>query len=61
MPAEVGDSVRAGVPLIVLEAMKMQLNVTALGDGVVEDIQVKDGEQVTSGQVLAVLEAADAG
>ena len=61
MPAEVGDSVRAGVPLIVLEAMKMQLNVTALGDGVVEDIQVKDGQQVTSGQVLAVLEAADAG
>ena len=61
MPAEVGDSVRAGVPLIVLEAMKTQLNVTALGDGVVEDIQVKDGEQLTSGQVLAALEAADAG
>jgi biotin carboxyl carrier protein len=60
MPAEVGDSVRAGVPLIVLEAMKMQLNVTALSDGVVEDIRVKDGEQVTSGQILAVPEAADA-
>jgi biotin carboxyl carrier protein len=53
-----GDSVAAGQPLIVLEAMKMQHAVLAPGDGVVAEVRVKEGEQVAAGQVLAVLEAA---
>jgi propionyl-CoA carboxylase alpha chain len=53
-----GDSVAAGQPLIVLEAMKMQHAVLAPGDGVVAEVRVKEGGQVAAGQVLAVLEAA---
>jgi biotin carboxyl carrier protein len=37
------------------------MQLAAPSDGVVADIRVKEGEQVTSGQVLAALEAADVG
>jgi propionyl-CoA carboxylase alpha chain len=56
--AAAGDSVLAGQPMIVLEAMKMQHAVLAPGDGVVTEVRVKKGEQVAAGQVLAVMDAA---
>jgi propionyl-CoA carboxylase alpha chain len=54
--AAAGDSVAAGQPLVVLEAMKMQHAVLAPGPGVVAELRVKEGEQVAAGQVLAVME-----
>ncbi len=59
-----GGAVTAGQPLVVLEAMKMQHTVLAPADGVVAELRVKEGDQVTTGQVLAVmaeLEHPDAG
>jgi propionyl-CoA carboxylase alpha chain len=41
----------------VLEAMKMEQTVSAPVGGVVAELRAKAGEQVSTGQVLAVLEA----
>ena len=50
-----GDRVERGRPVLVLEAMKMQHTVTAPHDGVVTDVLVTAGAQVTAGSVLAVV------
>ncbi|MBP2370492.1 ATP-binding protein [Pseudonocardia parietis] len=55
--ATVGDAVRAGQPLVVLEAMKMEHTVAAPGDGVLGELGVAPGDQVETGQVLAVVDA----
>ncbi|HET8643818.1 MAG TPA: biotin carboxylase N-terminal domain-containing protein [Pseudonocardiaceae bacterium] len=52
---EPGDPVRAGQPLVVLEAMKMQHAVAAPADGVVRSVNVSVGAQVEGGNVLAVV------
>ena len=51
----VGDPVRLGQPLLVLEAMKMRQTVAAPADGVVTDLRVAVGRQVDTGAVLAVV------
>ena len=51
-----GDSVAAGEPVLVLEAMKMQHTIHAPADGVVGDL-VEVGQQVATGDVLAVVSA----
>jgi geranyl-CoA carboxylase alpha subunit len=55
--AKPGDRVRRGQRIIVLEAMKMQHEITAARDGVIETVRVKDGDQVAARQVLAALAA----
>ncbi|WP_273735341.1 acetyl/propionyl/methylcrotonyl-CoA carboxylase subunit alpha [Mycolicibacterium septicum] len=50
-----GSEVTAGSTIIVLEAMKMEHTVRAPADGVVSTIAVRAGDQVESGQVLAVV------
>jgi propionyl-CoA carboxylase alpha chain len=52
---EAGADVRAGDPVLVLEAMKMQHTVRAPDDGVVSELPVKAGDQVAAGTVLAVV------
>jgi propionyl-CoA carboxylase alpha chain len=51
-----GDTVRAGQPLLVLEAMKMQHPVVAPAAGVVRSLGVEVGAQVDAGAVLTVIE-----
>lgn len=51
----VGDQVKAGQLLCLLEAMKMENEIVAPEDGVVSAIQVKQGEQVEAGAVLITL------
>jgi len=53
-----GDVVQAGQVVVILEAMKMEHAVTAPHDGVVADLDVRQGDQVTRGQRLAVVEPA---
>ncbi len=53
------EPVRAGVALVVLEAMKMEHEIVADRDGIVRSIEVTIGETVAEGQVLAVLDAGD--
>jgi propionyl-CoA carboxylase alpha chain len=55
---EAGQTVGAGDPVLVLEAMKMQHTVSAPYAGVVTEVNVKAGAQVASGEVLAVVEEA---
>jgi acetyl-CoA carboxylase carboxyltransferase component len=50
------ETVPAGAPLLVLEAMKMEHEVLTHSDGVVRRVEVAVGDAVEEGQVLAVLE-----
>lgn len=51
----VGDEVKAGQGLLVMEAMKMEHTIKASHDGVVEDICFKEGELVDGGVELVKL------
>ncbi len=51
-----GDVVEKGQLLLVLEAMKMEHQITAPRDGTVADILVAVGDQVANGQPLVALE-----
>ncbi|MGW5720443.1 acetyl/propionyl/methylcrotonyl-CoA carboxylase subunit alpha [Amycolatopsis sp. NPDC003865] len=50
-----GDVVKAGTPLLVVEAMKMEHTVTAPIDGVVSELPVRAGHQVALDETLAVV------
>jgi propionyl-CoA carboxylase alpha chain len=52
----VGEAVRAGQLLVVLEAMKMEHAVHATSDGTVIELSVAEGDQVETGRVLVVVE-----
>ncbi|HUR15471.1 MAG TPA: biotin carboxylase N-terminal domain-containing protein [Mycobacteriales bacterium] len=54
---EVGDEVKAGDVLLVLEAMKMEHGIKADSDGTVGEVLVTSGQQVDAGAVLAVVAA----
>ncbi|MBE0430713.1 MAG: pyruvate carboxylase subunit B [Dehalococcoidia bacterium] len=51
----VGDTIRAGDPLLILEAMKMQNSVPAPVDGAVKALNFRPGDTVNMGDVLAVI------
>lgn len=51
----VGDSVKLGQVVVILEAMKMETEVVAGCDGVVESILVKKGDAVDTDAALVVL------
>ena len=51
----VGDTVKAGQPVVVLEAMKMENDIVAPVDGKVTSIVVKKGDAVNSGDVMATI------
>ena len=53
--AKVGDTVTANDNILILEAMKMENEIPAGRDGKVIDIRVKEGANVNSGDVLAVI------
>jgi len=54
--ARVGDRVSKGDVLVVLEAMKMEMLVESPGDGVISEICITDGAQITAGQPLVLLD-----
>ena len=51
----VGDAVTAGQTLLVVEAMKMQNELRAPRDGIVERVTVGDGATIDLGDILVVL------
>jgi len=55
--AKPGDMVAKGQLIVVLEAMKMQHEITAERDGTIEKILVRPGDQVATRQVLVELKA----
>lgn len=56
-----GDAVSVGEPIVELETDKVDLEVGAKSDGVLQEIRVPEGEDVQVGDVLAVVEPADVG
>ncbi|WP_298817168.1 acetyl/propionyl/methylcrotonyl-CoA carboxylase subunit alpha [uncultured Roseibium sp.] len=61
LSASAGDTVTKDQPLLILEAMKMEHTLKAPRDGIVGEVLVAEGEQVTDGTVLlALAEEADA-
>ncbi|RME63108.1 MAG: biotin/lipoyl-binding protein, partial [Alphaproteobacteria bacterium] len=55
--ARAGDAVTKGQKLMVMEAMKMELAITAPADSIVADVAVAVGEQVPEGTVLIRFES----
>jgi acetyl-CoA/propionyl-CoA carboxylase biotin carboxyl carrier protein len=51
----VGDSVEAGQPVVVLEAMKMENHVNAEKAGTVSEVRVSAGDTVGTGDILVVI------
>ncbi|MBX2964621.1 MAG: acetyl-CoA carboxylase biotin carboxyl carrier protein subunit [Cyclobacteriaceae bacterium] len=52
LKVSVGDVVKQGDPLLILEAMKMENILKAPGDGEVKAIKIKKGDSVEKNQVL---------
>ena len=50
-----GDEVREGQVVCVVEAMKMENEITAHRPGTVSGLSVAEGEQVATGQVICVV------
>lgn len=55
LEASVGQAVKKGDPVVVIEAMKMEIPVVAPQDGTVASIDVAVGDAVEAGQALATL------
>jgi biotin carboxyl carrier protein len=53
---EPGSAVKAGNPLLVLEAMKMENQLRSPVDGVVAELEVVAGQVVATGDKLVVVE-----
>ncbi|MCP4040096.1 MAG: ATP-grasp domain-containing protein [bacterium] len=53
-----GDQVAAGDPLGLVEAMKMEIGFQAPVSGVVTEVMVRPGQQVSAGEVLLVIDPA---
>ena len=54
--AAAGDKINAGDSILVLEAMKMETNITAPQSGVIASIKVAQGARVQTGDVLVEFE-----
>ena len=54
---KVGDSVKSGDNILIMEAMKMENNIKATTDGVVKDIKVNVNDSVLEGDVLVEIGA----
>jgi biotin carboxyl carrier protein len=52
---QVGDQVAAGATVVKLEAMKMENDLQAAISGVVKEVRVNKGDNVSVGDVLVVV------
>ena len=55
VPVKVGDTVAAGDVIVILEAMKMENEVTAPVGGTVTRVAVRQGDSVSSGDLLVMI------
>jgi biotin carboxyl carrier protein len=56
VPVAPGETVSAGQALVVVEAMKMENELRAARDGVVADLQAREGMSVEAGTLLVVVQ-----
>jgi len=52
---QVGDNIKKGQTIMIVEAMKTMNHVPATSEGIVKSILVKDGQPVEFGQTLIIL------
>jgi propionyl-CoA carboxylase alpha chain len=52
---EVGSKIKKGETLVVLEAMKMEHAIKAIEDGVIDELFIKNNDQVENGALLMVI------
>ena len=52
---EAGEQVKAGETILLLEAMKMETPISSPLDGVLSELPVGIGDQVATGDVLAIV------
>ena len=55
----VGDSVKAGQQMVIVEAMKMENPVVAAADGTVKAVNFKEGDQVDTESAIVELDLAE--
>ena len=55
IPTTVGQKVKRGEPVIIIEAMKMENEIISSVSGIVDDIFVSEGKSVNSEEVLLVI------
>ena len=55
IPISVGQQVKEGDTVMMLEAMKMETNISAPQNGQIVDIKVREGDSVTVGDVLITI------
>ena len=53
--AKVGDKLQKDDPILVIEAMKMEVSITAPVAGTLVEIEATDGEHIVTGQTLATI------
>ncbi len=54
--ANIGDALKEGDTIMILEAMKMEIDIPAPKDGVLKSLEVNPNDAVTDGQLLATME-----
>ena len=54
--AKIGDALEEEDTIIVLESMKMEIPVVAPSGGTLKEILVQEGDAVTEGQDVAIME-----
>lgn len=52
IPVKVGDTVKSGQVVVVLEAMKMKTNISSPRDGKIASINISPNDSVEAGQVM---------
>lgn len=55
VPVSVGQQVSAGDTVLILEAMKMETNISAPNDGQIVEIKVREGDSIAVGDVLLTI------
>ena len=53
---EVGDKIKKGQTVMIVEAMKTMNHVPSTSDGIVKEISVEDGQPVEFGQKIVILD-----
>ncbi|HAQ60444.1 TPA: acetyl-CoA carboxylase biotin carboxyl carrier protein subunit [Candidatus Delongbacteria bacterium] len=53
---KVGDIVKAGQKIMIMEAMKMENDINSSRDGKIKAINVHNGDNISEGDILAVIE-----
>jgi propionyl-CoA carboxylase alpha chain len=57
--AAVGDELRAGQPIVSIEAMKMEHVITAPAAGRLAELRVAAGDRIDAGTVVAIVDEGD--